>query len=317
MSGEFQIERTCNPRPVTVRQALQEGTGFLCRMGVESARLDAELLLGKVVGAGREALYLDYEMPLKARQKSLFQRALQRRAQREPISYITGQREFWSLDFLVTPDVLVPRPETEHLVEVALELLGQLDKNFPFRILDLGTGSGAIAVSLAKERSDLEIWATDFSSGALEIARANADQHGVREKVHFLQGDTFKPVEGRRGFFHMVVSNPPYVRRGEIQDLPPEVRDWEPKLALDGGLDGLDLYRRIIQGGQLYLADRGFMVLEIGADMGDEVSRLFAIMDCYSEGAVYQDYAGRDRVVVARKLPSPSGLQIADFKLQI
>ncbi|MFQ5903450.1 MAG: peptide chain release factor N(5)-glutamine methyltransferase [Candidatus Binatia bacterium] len=303
MGGEFQIAKICDPEPVTVRQALQEGTGFLSRMGLESARLEAELLLGKVLGGGREGLYLNYEMPLKRREKNLFQRALQRRTRREPVSYITGQREFWSLEFLVTPAVLVPRPETELLVEVALEVTGQSDESFPFKILDLGTGSGAIAVSLAKERGDLEVWATDLSSGALEIARANAAHHGVGEKVHFLQGDLFEPVDGRQGFFHLVVSNPPYVRRGEFQNLPPEIRDWEPRSALDGGVDGLDLYRRIIQEGHLYMVDGGLMALEIGADMGDEISRLFASVGFYSEGTLHRDCAGRDRVVVARKLP--------------
>lgn len=301
ISGEFQLGKSCSPDPITVRQALREGTEFLSRMGVESARLDAELLLGKAVGCGREELYLNYEVPLKASEKTRFRQVLQRRARREPIPYITGHQEFWSLDFLVTQDVLVPRPETELLVEVALDHMGQLDKDFPLKILDLGTGSGAIAISLAKERSGAEIWATDLSAGALEIAQANAVGHGVKEKIHLLRGDIFEPVEGRRGYFHMVVSNPPYVRREEIRTLPPEVRDWEPESALDGGLDGIELYRRIIHEGYLYLVDGGFMVLEIGADIRDRVSRLFASVGRYSESLVYQDWADRDRVVVVRK----------------
>lgn len=323
VSMELQRTATSNPKAITIRQLLQQGTGFLSRMGVESARLDAELLLGKVVGCGREELYLNYEMALKAGEKDLFQRALQRRARREPVSYITGHREFWSLDFLVTADVLVPRPETELLVEVAIGLLngrkrdslpplslplgkGEIKRGCAERtpkILDLGTGSGAIAVSLAKERSDVEIWATDLFPGALEIARANVARHGVNERTRFLQGDIFEPVEGWSGFFHMIVSNPPYVCRGEIQDLPPEVRDWEPRSAWDGGWDGLDLLRRIIQDGHLYLKEKGFMALEIGADMGEKVCRLIESVGCYSEGSVYQDLAGRDRLVVTRKLP--------------
>lgn len=306
LSEVFQKAKSRNPKPVPVRKALLEGAGFLSQMGVESARLDAELLLGKVLGRGREELYLNYDMPLGTQAQDLFHSLLQRRARREPISYITGRREFWSLDFLVTPDVLVPRPETELLVEVALRLTGQSQiADCKSHILDLGTGCGAIAVSLAKELSNGEIWATDLSSRALDIAQANAVRHGVKEKVHFLQGDIFGPVEDQRAFFHMVVSNPPYVRQSELENLPPEIRDWEPRLALDGGLDGLDLYRRIIGEGHLYLADGGFVALEIGADIGEEVSRLFASIDCYSAAAVYQDYAGRDRVVVARKLPKP------------
>jgi release factor glutamine methyltransferase len=308
VSMELQRTATSNPKAITIQRLLQQGTGFLSQMGVESARLDAELLLGKVVGCGREELYLNYEMPLKAKEKDLFQRALQRRARREPVSYITGHREFWSLDFLLTADVLVPRPETELLVEVVLGLIEAESQmaDCKLQILDLGTGSGAIAVSLAKERSDVEIWATDLFPGALEIARANAARHGVNERTRFLQGDVFEPVEGWGGFFHMIVSNPPYVCRGEIQDLPPEVRDWEPRSAWDGGWDGLDLLRRIIQDGHLYLKEKGFMALEIGADMGEKVCRLIEGVGCYSEGSVYQDLAGRDRLVVTRKLPRPN-----------
>ena len=308
MSEEFQKAEVLNPKPVTVQQALQIGAGFLAQAGVESARLDAELLLGKVLGARREGLYLNYEMLLGTSQQALYQSLLQRRAQREPISYIIGEREFWSLDFLVTPDVLVPRPETEMLVEVALRLIETQSQmaNLKWQILDLGTGSCAIAVSLAKELSDVEIWATDLSAAALEIAQANVVRYDVREKIQLLKGDLFEAVEDRQGFFHMIVSNPPYVRRSDRRDLPPEVRDWEPKLALDGGPDGLDLYRRIIRDGHLYLADGGCLALEIGADMGEEVSRLFASVGCYSTPSLYQDYAGRDRVIVVKKLSQPS-----------
>ena len=289
---------------MTVRQALQEGAALLSQMGIESARLDAELLLGKALGCLREKLYLDYEMVLGISVKDLYYSLLERRARREPLCYIIGRREFWSLDLYITPEVLVPRPETELLVEVTLALAKELNKNHPIKILDLGTGSGAIAVSLAKELSDVEIWATDLSARALEVARTNVLRHGVEEKIHFLQGDAFGPVRGQLKFFDLVVSNPPYVRRREFKNLPPEVRDWEPKLALDGGADGLDFYRRIMEETHLCLADGGFLALEIGADMGAEVCRLITSGGCYSAVSVRQDYAGRDRVVVARKLPS-------------
>lgn len=293
----------------TVRQLLRRGAEFLSEIGLESARLDAELLLSHVLGWSRERLWLDDKVPLEPTQRELFEQALRRRARMEPVAYITGVREFWSLDFLVTADVLVPRPETELLVEVALGLIeaesqmGLFQRTGKLQILDLGTGSGAIAVSLAKERRDVEIWATDLFPGALEVAQANAARHGANERTRFFQGDLFEPVKGWTDFFHMIVSNPPYICRGEIQDLPPEVRDWEPKSALDGGPDGLDLLRRIIQDGHLYLREEGFMVLEIGADMGEKVCRLIESVGCYSEGSVYQDLAGRDRLVVTRKLP--------------
>ncbi|MBI3058763.1 MAG: peptide chain release factor N(5)-glutamine methyltransferase [Deltaproteobacteria bacterium] len=206
-------------KAVTVRQALQKGTEFLSQMGVESACLDAELLLSKALGRTKERLYLDYEMALETAVKDLYFSLLQRRARREPLAYITGEREFWSLRFHVTPEVLVPRPETELLVEVTLELAKRLEKIHPIKILDLGTGSGAIAVSLAKELDDIEVWATDLSAPALEVAQSNALRHGVSEKIHFIEGDMFCPVKGQHGFFAMVVSNPPYVRQSELQNL--------------------------------------------------------------------------------------------------
>jgi len=301
---ELQIEETFAPRPVAVRQALQKGTEFLSQMGAASARLDAELLLSKALGCTKERLYLDYEMALETAVKDLYFSLLQRRARREPLAYITGEREFWSLRFHVTPEVLVPRPETELLVEVTLELAKRLEKNHPIKILDLGTGSGAIAVSLAKELDDIEVWATDLSAPALEVARSNALRHGGSEKIHFIEGDMFCPVRGQHGFFDMVVSNPPYVRQSELRNLAPEVRTWEPKLALVGGSDGLDFYRRIMEEAGLYLTDRGIVALEIGADMGSDVCRLIASAGRFSPASVYQDYAGRDRVVVARKLPA-------------
>lgn len=293
------------PRTVTVRQALQEGAALLSQMGIESARLDAALLLGEALGCPREKLYLDYEMALEISVKDLYDSLLERRARREPLSYIIGRREFWSLDFYITPEVLVPRAETELLVEVTLGLVKGLDKNHPIKILDLGTGSGTIAVSLAKELGDVEIWATDLSARALEVARTNALRHRVEEKIRFLLGDAFAPVRGQLNFFDLVVSNPPYVRRRELKDLSPEVCDWEPRLALDGGADGLDFYRRIVEETHLYLADGGFLALEIGADMSAEVCRLISnSVGYFSATQVCQDYAGRDRVVVARKLPS-------------
>lgn len=290
---------------VTVREALRDGAEFLSRMGVDSVRLDAELLLGKALGCAKERLYLDYEVGIEAPVKDLYFSLLQRRVRREPIAYITGEREFWSLDFLVTPEVLVPRPETELLVEVTLELVKKSEGNHPVKILDLGTGSGVVAVSLAKEIDDVEMWATDLSARALKVARTNAMRHGVEEKIRFLPGDAFGPVRGQTDFFNVIVSNPPYVRRGELGSLPLEVREWEPKLALDGGIDGLDFYRSITTEAPRYLAEGGFLVLEIGADMADEVQRLIAGVSGCGATSVSQDYGGKDRVVVTRRLPCP------------
>jgi release factor glutamine methyltransferase len=285
-----------------VRHLLGWGAEFLSQIGVESARLDAELLLGHILGWSRERLWLNHELSVEATQREQFEHALRRRAQREPVAYITGVREFWSLDFCVTPEVLIPRPETELLVELALR--GMRPHKVPglrLRVIDLGTGAGAIAVSLAKECENVEVWATDLSLGALKVAEGNARRHKVEDRIRFLQGDLFEPVMEAKNSFDMIISNPPYVRRNEIKDLPPDVREWEPLLALDGGADGLDVYRRIIKEGAVYLKDGGSMLLEIGADMGNDVSRLFEGNGGYSDISVNADYAGKFRVAVARK----------------
>jgi len=300
MRGEVSAGLAANLELAMVKETLQAGERYLREAGVGSARLDAELLLGKVLGAGREKLYLDFDRTLQAVEERRFRELLLRRGRREPLAYILGEKEFWSLDFIVTPDVLVPRPETERLVEAALGLVNHRPKGTAMRVLDLGTGSGAIAVSLAKERSDLELWATDLSIQALEVARVNALLHDASQRIRFRAGDLFGPVEELRDWFHVLVSNPPYVTQSEIDNLPPEVREWEPRLALCGGSDGLDFYRRVIQEGPLYLVRDGFMALEISADMAKAVSGLFAAAGCYSTPSVYQDLAGRDRVVVAQ-----------------
>ncbi|MBI3001848.1 MAG: peptide chain release factor N(5)-glutamine methyltransferase [Deltaproteobacteria bacterium] len=287
---------------MTVRTALREGAEFLAGLGVPGARLDVEVLLCRVLGCGREKLYVAFESILGAGAMKQFHSLLRRRAQREPISYITGHREFWSLDFDVTPQVLVPRPETELLVEVTLGILAK--KGSPARILEIGTGSGAISVSLATERTDAEIWATDLSGSALEVARINARRHKVEKQIHFLQGDLFAPL-GKRGFgfFGLVVSNPPYVPSAEIERLAREIHHWEPRLALDGGADGLDCYRRILGEAHRYLTEPGFLVLEIGAESGAQVSPLVEATGRFRAPAIHRDYCGRERVVVAQKAP--------------
>jgi release factor glutamine methyltransferase len=301
LENEFRESESRRPSLATIRQGLEVGEKYLAGRGIESARLDAELLLCMVVECRKERLYLDHERPLGEHEEQLFQRLLQRRGRREPISYITGRKEFWSRDFFVSPNVLVPRPETELLVDVSLKVLGESSEKGPVKILELGTGSGVIAVSLSKEWSEAEIWATDISREALKISATNATRHGIRDKLRFLQGDLFEPVKERAGLFHLIVSNPPYVRRGEFANLSSEVREWEPRLALDGGADGLDFYRRIISEAPLYLANGGFLALEMGADMARDLLGLIGQVGAYSETCIYQDYAGQDRVVVARK----------------
>ncbi len=291
----------------SLRQALLSGVQRLSRAGIDTARLDAEVMLGHVLALTTEQLLSMADMPLTGEQTQRYEATLRRRLEREPVAYITGQQEFWSLNFQVTPDVLIPRPETERLVEIALTVATGLLHATSMRILEIGTGSGAVAVSLAKELASAELWATDVSTNALTIARGNAARNGVSEKMKFLCGDLFEPIEAEAGKFALIVANPPYIRGDEIACLAQEVSRWEPRTALDGGADGFDFYRRIANQAWPNLISDGAVVLEIGADTGDAVAKLFNGTGRYASAKIFQDYAGRDRVIVAQKLPKIAG----------
>jgi release factor glutamine methyltransferase len=286
----------------TNRDAIREGRGFLLAAGVESASLDAEVLLADVLNMMRTELYIKIETALKLEDERRFWKQLQRRAQREPLAYITGRKEFWSLDFVVTPDVLIPRPETELLVEVALDYLKEITTNRPSNILDLGTGSGAIAVSLAKERLEANIWAVDNSVSALKIARVNGERHFGAGRIKFLQGDLFEPVSAHKGGFDLLVSNPPYIRTGDLSTLLPDVRDWEPRAALDGGVDGMGYYLRIVGEAHHFLAPAGAIVLEISPELSQAVLELFTRCGRYRQVSVHADLSGKDRVIAALRV---------------
>ena len=289
--------------PLSVRDALLWGVELFRQAGIENGRLDAEVLLRHVLDMEKEQLYVSADAPLGAGDEAKFRELLQRRSRREPVAYITGRKEFWSLDFVVTPAVLIPRPETELLVEVALQCVRQLASGPSVKVLDVGTGSGAISVCLAKEQPETEIVAVDISPLALDVARDNAGRHGVADRIRFLPGDLFAPVKAMPETFNVIVSNPPYIRTGELSMLAGEIRDWEPMTALDGGADGIDTYRRIIGEAHEYLTPGGSIVLEIGADMAPAVAELLSRSGCYGPASVYQDYAGRDRVIAAIKWP--------------
>jgi release factor glutamine methyltransferase len=290
----------------TVQSALRTGMEILHQAGIESARLDAEVLVTAVVGARREDLYIRSDRALTAEESSRYYDLVWRRSRSEPVAYIVGSREFWSLNFFVAPGVFIPRPETELLVELALNFIdGQSKRDrSAVRVLDLCSGSGAIAVSLAKERSDLEIWGTDVSPQAVRMARLNAARHSAETRCRFLQGDLLMPVGDKRKFFDVIVGNPPYVRSGDLATLPADVRNWEPALALDGGADGTDLYRRIFAQAPAYLEEDGLLLLEIGSDLEARVCELVTLSGVYREAVVHADYSGRARAVSARKLPA-------------
>jgi len=278
-----------------------QGVRRLLGAGIDSARLDAELLLGCALGMSREELMIAATRKVSVAESDRYEDLLRRRLNREPLAYITGQQEFWSLGFLVSGDVLVPRPETETLVERALKHLATINNREAPRILELGTGSGAIAVALASELPQAEIVATEIAPAALQIAHRNASRNGVSNAIRFLQGDLFTALDQElEKDFDLILSNPPYIPRGEIAHLEAEVSRWEPRAALDGGVDGLDFYRRIIEEAPGYLRQGGAVAVEIGAAIGSLVLALFRNNPAYRDTQVHQDYSDRDRVVIAR-----------------
>lgn len=265
--------------------------------GMKTAWLDAEVLLCHVLGVGKAQMYANSHAEVSGGEMERFRGCLKRRMAHEPVAYITGEKEFWSLDFFINSAVLIPRPETELLVEVAVKLMENRRDAALVKVLDIGTGCGALAISLARELASARIWAVDVSAAALEVARKNCARHGVDKRIHLLQGDLFEPVAGLR--FDLILSNPPYIRSSELSNLAEEIRLWEPIGALDGGVDGLNFYREMVRDAHNYLNPKGHMALEIGAEMGDAVAALIDSVGQYGSLSIKQDYAGKDRVIIA------------------
>ncbi len=260
--------------------------------GVESPRLDAEVLLSHILGKERIRLYVDFDQPLQPQELTAFRLAVKQRAARLPVAYITGRKEFMGLPFTVTPAVLIPRPDTEILVEAALERLKKVEQP---KLLDIGTGSGAIIIALLSGLPAACGTAVDLSAEALAVAGINAAAHQVAERLRLCRGDLCQPVAGQR--YDAILSNPPYIPDGDLDGLAPEVRQ-EPQLALAGGADGLDFYRRLIREAADYLKPDGFMALEVGAGQAAAVAELAAAQPLMHCSAVLKDYGGIDRVVI-------------------
>lgn len=278
----------------TIRSVLLWTTGHFEKKGVDSPRLTAEVLLAHVLGCDRIRLFMDLDRPLSRDELTAFRALIERRLSGEPSQYLTGRREFYGRTFHVDPRVLIPRPETELLVEAALR---KVPKDAPARLLDVCTGSGCIAITLAAERPQAQVWATDVSADALEVARGNAERLSVQERVQFLQGDLLAPVPSAEPF-DVIVSNPPYIARAAIEGLSAEVRQ-EPRLALDGGADGLDLVRRITAGARAFLRPGGQLAMEIGEEQGAAVKGLFEAAG-FGDVRVERDLARLDRLVIGR-----------------
>ncbi|WIG98416.1 peptide chain release factor N(5)-glutamine methyltransferase [Myxococcus sp. SDU36] len=276
--------------PWTIRKVLTWTTQHFEKRQVDAPRLTAEILLSYVLELSRVRLYVDLDRPLSKEELGAYRALIERRMAGEPTQYLTGVREFYNRPFKVDARVLIPRPETELLVEAALRML---PKDAPGRALDVCTGSGCIAISLAAERPQATVIATDLSPDACALARENAQALGVADRVTVLQGDLFAPVPaGER--FQVVVSNPPYIASEEIAGLSAEVRR-EPKLALDGGPDGLVAVRRVVTGARQWLEPGGLLAMEIGEDQGPAVLELLRAAG-YADARVEKDLERRERM---------------------
>ncbi|MEA2040035.1 MAG: peptide chain release factor N(5)-glutamine methyltransferase, partial [Thermodesulfobacteriota bacterium] len=256
------------PTSWKIKDLLKVSADYLKEKNIESPQLTAEVLLAHQLKLDRIDLYLNFDQPLSENEISGYRSLIKRRLRHEPLQYITGVQEFWSIDFMVGPQVLVPRPETELLVELAIKRINTPStppKHSPI-ILDLGTGCGAIAVSLAKELRTAQVLATDISAGALDLARLNAKKHSVSDRIEFIQGDLWKPLIKRGIKFDLIVSNPPYVAHEDYDNLPPEVRDYEPRQALDGNGEGMSYIKQIITDGQNFMKPGAWMLIEMAPE---------------------------------------------------
>lgn len=287
----------------TVLRALDWTRRFFTKAGVESARLDAELLLAHVLRIERIQLYVQYDRPLLSEERSAFRDLVKRRGNGEPVAHLTGHREFWSLDLEVTPDTLIPRPDTEILVEEALSRLRRPDAPWGDApaIADVGTGTGCIAIALATELPHARLFATDVSAPALAVAERNAAKHAVSDRVRFAQGHLLRPVQALVDApLDAVVSNPPYIASARILELQRDVQLYEPRRALDGGPDGHAAYRELIPAAAELLRPGGLIALEIG-DAEQAAAVLALLAAAFVDPWQRSDYAGLPRVVGATR----------------
>lgn len=286
----------------TVEQALKNINKLFKNNGIINSERETEILLSYFLGMNRSELYLNSDKILKDIEKTRLEKKIQKRIDKIPLQYITKHQEFMGIDFLVEKGVLIPRPETEILVE---EVIGRL-KNYKYsnnlKVVDLGTGTGIIAISIAKFIKDIIIYATDISKKSLQIALKNAQRHYCKDKIMFLQGDLFEPFIGRikKRSLDGIISNPPYINSYDFKLLPPEIKNNEPEIALYGGIDGLDYYRKIIRKSPQYLKKNGFIALEIGLNQYQKIEEMVLKNENYKQNVeIIKDYSGIERVVIA------------------
>ena len=288
----------------TIQKLLNWVTAYLTDKGVDSPRLGAELLLCHAVGLKRIELYTQFDRAVRQQQLDQLHDLVKRAGLHEPVAYLTGRTEFYSIELDINSDCLIPRPETELLVQRAIEFL-RTREGVQF-VCDLCTGSGCIAVAVAKNFSDARVIATDISAGALDVAAGNVAKHKLGERVELLQGDLFEPLVRQLDVdaFDLITCNPPYVSGAEYETLAKNVRDYEPKSALLAGLDGLDIYRRLIDKADEFLKPGAALMMEIGCAQGPAVRELVEETEVFAEIRIEKDPQDNDRVVTARKISS-------------
>ncbi len=283
----------------TIIKILPWTESYFQNHSIDSPRLTAEILLAHSLGINRLDLYLQFDRPLQADELSCFKALIKRRAQNEPVAYITGEKGFFESDFDVEQGVLIPRPDTETLVEQALKVLDPKNNNNSKAILELGTGSGAIIISLAKANPNYAYFACDVSKAALKIAKANAKKI-ITDRISFFSSDWFSALEEKEQF-DLIVSNPPYIPTADIENLEPEIQKFEPMLALDGGAEGLDCFVDILNNAHRYLVPGGVIMLEMGFDQKKGVKNIFCQYPQYESIDFIKDLAGHNRVALIKK----------------
>ncbi len=286
---------------ITVREALRRASSFLRQhSNIDEPRLTAEILLRHTLGMTRARFFASLQDPLEDHAWETFMEAVNRRVNGEPIQYITGEQDFDGLSMSVNKAVLIPRPETELLVEHVSRLIDDMEHPDSPTLVDIGTGSGAIAISLAVRHPRLHVMAVDISEEALRMARQNAARHGVEQRITFLRGDLLQPLIDKKQAVDIVVSNPPYIPTREIEKLDSHVKDAEPVLALDGGEDGLDCYRTIAVHLRQTLRPSGLVAFEVGIGQAWEVRRILLNQANMEQVEIFEDFAGIERMVIAR-----------------
>ncbi len=275
---------------ITLLEVLKKSEGFLSKKGCASPRLDAEILISRALDMTRLEVYMQFERPMQETELEAIRGLIGRRSSREPVAYIEGKKEFWSKPFVVRPGILIPRPDTETLVEAALALIPEDE---PLFVADIGAGSGCVGLAIASERPNIKLFSTDISPVAIKTVIENAIALGLRDRVAPLTGDLMSPIPGSRTI-DIVVSNPPYIPSKEIETLAPEILEFEPRGALDGGEDGLDIYRRLIP--EAAARATKAVLVEIGAGQQDDVVKIFQDAGL-TEIQRHKDLAGIDRVI--------------------